>query len=81
MDNEKLVKLLANTKEFKNFGEFAADSGTSVRFLDPSIGKAASSAQQNSGSKTQKSESEEMEDWIPEDAFKVAHEFRNKCAS
>jgi hypothetical protein len=20
-----------------------------------------------------------MEDWIPEDAFKVAHEFRNKC--
>ena len=21
-----------------------------------------------------------MEDWIPEDAFKVAHEFRNKCA-
>lgn len=21
-----------------------------------------------------------MEDWIPEDAFKVAHDFRNKCA-
>ena len=23
----------------------------------------------------------EMEDWIPEAAFKVAHDFRNKCAS
>jgi hypothetical protein len=26
-------------------------------------------------------ETEEMEDWIPEEAFKVAHDFRNKCAS
>jgi hypothetical protein len=25
-------------------------------------------------------EDEEMEDWIPEEAFKVAHDFRNKCA-
>jgi hypothetical protein len=24
---------------------------------------------------------EEAEDWIPEEAFKVAHDFRNKCAS
>jgi hypothetical protein len=23
---------------------------------------------------------EEKEDWIPEEAFKVAHNFRNKCA-
>jgi len=23
----------------------------------------------------------EKEDWIPEDAYKVAHDFRNKCAS
>ena len=22
-----------------------------------------------------------MEDWIPEEAFRVAHDFRNKCAS
>ena len=35
VDNERLIKLLASTKEFKNFGEFAADSGSSVRYLDP----------------------------------------------
>ena len=22
-----------------------------------------------------------MEDWIPEEAFKVAHDFRNRCAA
>ena len=25
--------------------------------------------------------SAEKEDWIPEDAYKIAHDFRNKCAS
>ena len=24
---------------------------------------------------------EEIEDWIPEEAYKVAHDFRNKCAA
>jgi hypothetical protein len=23
----------------------------------------------------------EFEDWVPQEAFKVAHDFRNKCAS
>jgi|TARA_B110000285_G_C15021219_1_gene561677 hypothetical protein len=35
LDNERLLKLLASTNEFKNFAEFAADSGGSVRYLDP----------------------------------------------
>lgn len=35
MDNERLIKLLASTKEFKNFAEFANDSGLNVRYLDP----------------------------------------------
>lgn len=26
-------------------------------------------------------DSNECEDWIPDEAFKVAHDFRNKCAS
>ena len=26
-------------------------------------------------------EGEEVEDWVPEEAFRVAHDFRNKCAS
>lgn len=33
-DNERLIKLLASTKEFANFGEFAHESGASVRYLD-----------------------------------------------
>jgi hypothetical protein len=28
-----------------------------------------------------KPSNEEKEDWIPEDAYKIAHDFRNKCAS
>lgn len=26
-------------------------------------------------------DSNECEDWIPDEAFKIAHDFRNKCAS
>ena len=26
-------------------------------------------------------EGEELEDWIPEEAYKAAHDFRNKCAA
>ena len=33
-DNERLIKLLAQTKEFANFGTFATDSGAAVRYLD-----------------------------------------------
>jgi hypothetical protein len=35
LDNQRLIKLLASTKEFKNFAEFATDSGGNVRYLDP----------------------------------------------
>jgi hypothetical protein len=27
------------------------------------------------------SEGEESDDWIPEEAYKAAHDFRNKCAA
>ncbi len=33
-DNQRLTKLLAQTKEYKNFGEFALDSGEGIRFMD-----------------------------------------------
>ena len=78
-DNERLIKLLANTKEYQNFGEFAIDSGEGVRYLDPEkqpIGFRKTETKLN----TYKA-GEEMEDWIPEEAFKVAHDFRNKCAA
>jgi len=80
MDNERLIKLLASTKEFKNFGEFATDSGTSVRYLDPERQPTTCHFPKYESKLKSFKEGEEMEDWIPEDAFKVAHEFRNKCA-
>lgn len=69
---------MASTKEYKNFGEFATDSGESVRYLDPQREPKAL-AKNESKLKSYKA-GEEMEDWIPEEAFKVAHDFRNHCA-
>lgn len=49
----------------------AIDSGN-VRFMDPV----------QSATTTQvKPQTAEKEDWIPEDAYKIAHDFRNKCAA
>mmetsp|Transcript_1246 Transcript_1246/g.1459 ORF Transcript_1246/g.1459 Transcript_1246/m.1459 type:complete len:187 (+) Transcript_1246:709-1269(+) len=80
MDNERLIKLLASTKEFKNFAEFANDSGASVRYLDPQREPTTCHFPKYESKLKTLKQSEEMEDWIPEEAFKVAHDFRNKCA-
>jgi hypothetical protein len=63
--------MLAKTEEYRDFALMAQDSGM-VRFMDPSAPATTTEV---------KSAKEEKEDWIPEDAFKVAHDFRNKCAS
>lgn len=78
-DHERLVKLLASTEEFKNFGEYAVDSG-GVRYLDPERQPTTCHFPKYESKLKGLKESEEMEDWIPEDAFRVAHDFRNKCA-
>ena len=72
-ENARLLEMLAKTSEFKNFAEFAKDNGGSVRFMDPREGTPTASEI--------KSAPDEKESWIPEDAFKVAHDFRNKCAA
>jgi len=77
-DNARLVKLLASTKEFANFGEFAIDSGD-VRYLDPDRQPVKCHGAKTDSLKSFKA-GEEKEDWIPEEAFKVAHDFRNKHA-
>lgn len=69
MENARLLSMLATTEEYKDFAQLAIDSG-SVRFMDP-IAPAT----------TTQVRPAEKEDWIPEDAYKIAHEFRNKCAS
>jgi hypothetical protein len=63
--------MLAKTQEYKEFATLAIDSGN-VRFMDPV--KPATTTEI-------KPANEEKEDWIPEDAYRIAHDFRNKCAS
>jgi len=79
-DNERLVKLLASTKEFANFGEFAHSSGASVRYLDPERQPTKCHFPKYDTKLKSFKADEEIEDWMPEEAFKVAHDFRNKCA-
>lgn len=73
-ENHKLLQMLAQTKEFKHFAECSLDSGD-VRFMSPEQPSTArtSTAATDSADKS--------EEWIPQDAFKVAHDFRNKCAA
>lgn len=64
--------MLAKTSEFKDFAEFAQDTSGSVRYMDPREGTPTTQVTSPEG---------EKEDWIPEDAYRVAHDFRTKCAS
>ena len=76
------------TEQYSNFAEMATDSGSNIRCLDNKRETAVKS-KVNSTAKSQKNGSklkdftpgEEFEEWIPEEAFKIAHTFRNKCAS
>lgn len=34
-DNQRLIKLLSQTEEYKNFGELAADTGLGIRYMNP----------------------------------------------
>ena len=79
-DNDRLVKLLASTKEFANFGEFAHESGAAVRYLDPERQPHSYKVTTNESKLKSFKAGEEIEDWMPEEAFKIAHDFRNKCA-
>lgn len=70
-ENARLLQMLASTDQYKEFAQVALDSG-SVRFMDPKAPATQSEM---------KPADLEKEDWIPEEAYKVAHDFRNKCAS
>lgn len=86
-DNERLVQMLAQTKEFEAFGKLALDSAeNTIRYMNP--GPEALAKQQGKchtyGPKhtaTLKDFKGEEDEWIPEEAFRVAHDFRNRCAS
>jgi len=85
-DNERLVQMLAQTKEFAAFGKLALDTAeNTIRYLNP--GQAALDKKKQCHTRVPKSAvtlkdfKGEEEDWIPEEAFRVAHDFRNRFAS
>jgi hypothetical protein len=67
--------MLSKTKEFANFANFALDSGQGVRFMDPVEDRKSTLAP------TSFKDDDGTDDWIPEEAYKAAHDFRNKCAA
>ena len=88
-DNERLVQMLAQTKEFAEFGKLAIDTPEcSIRYMNPGeydyetrkLGKCHSRVKPRD-KYTLADFTLEEEDWVPEEAFKVAHDFRNRCAS
>lgn len=70
-ENARLLNMLSKTNEYREFAHSAIDSGN-VRFMDPVMPATTTEV---------KPQLAEKEDWIPEDAYKVAHDFRNKCAA
>lgn len=74
--------MLGKTKEYAGFASLAQDSGSGVRYMDPEELKSTSSSTINASKKENIGEKDDDTDnWIPEEAFKAAHDFRNKCAA
>ena len=67
MDNERLLKLLRSTQEYKNFGEFARDNAGGVRHVV---------ASETSSMKKAPKKYNEEDAWIPSEAYKLVNDFR-----
>ena len=85
-DNERLVQMLAQTKEFAAFGKLALDTTeNTIRYMNPDKQPKKchvwNSSKEKKKPMTLKDFQGEEDNWIPEEAFKVAHDFRNRCAS
>ena len=84
LDNERLIKLLAATEQYSNFAELATDSGSNVRCMDnkrtPAVKKGSAKASKRGAKLLNSKPGDEFEEWIPEEASRIAHDFRNKCA-
>lgn len=78
-ENARLLGMLAKTKEFSNFAEVAIASGESgVRYMHS---ESAPVSVKEEPANPLEDGAEEADNWIPEAAFRVAHDFRNKCAA
>jgi hypothetical protein len=71
--------MLAKTKEFGNFANVAIASGENgVRYMQSErVSTPASPPKEETNS----DDNDEADSWIPETAYKVAHDFRAKCAA
>ena len=75
-DNERLLRMLQKTKDYKGFANMCLDSaglGTHMDMDFPAPG--AKKGKENNKNKLTDAKAEE-DSWIPEQAFKVAHKFR-----
>ncbi len=80
-DNERLVQMLANTREFAAFGKLALDTQeNNIRYMNPGAYAYDTKKLEKCHTRAPKSTltlrdfKGEQEDWIPEEAFKVAHD-------
>ena len=78
-----MLSLLAKTPQYKDFAQFAQDSGAGVRYMNATnpCEKAPSPTKSKVMDPDEGFGEENGDEWIPEEAFRVAHDFRNRCAS
>jgi hypothetical protein len=78
-DNERLIEMLGQTDKFADFGQFAKDSGSMMTYLaDPEAPRTKCHYPKVKNQVRDIRSEEEVEGWIPEEAFRVAHDFRAK---
>ena len=61
-DNNRLMKLLKQTKEYQEFANFVEDSGGNVRNVEKAL--------------IEQHENLDDDNWLPSDAYALAHKFR-----
>lgn len=76
-DNKRLLGMLKQTAEFKEFAGVVEDSGGNVRYA--SRKSAPASSGENCPIKIEDQPTQENDgEWVPDPAFQLAHQFRQK---
>jgi len=65
IENERLIKMLAQTSEFSDFAKIALDSGLNVRYMDPLRQPEGCHYPKKKDTLKDIKEAEERDDWIP----------------
>jgi len=78
-DNDRLVKLLQKTKEYKGFGKYAEDNSGSVRYMPTTKRNKCSLKSCKANTLIENVDPNiEEENWIPQEAFDVAYKFKSQ---